>query len=65
VKIPDLPSLALEVYTGQGVDEAELRSVLRKRQVVKSRRIVSQIAVKKMGYSGTDVAHFLGITRLL
>ena len=65
MKIADLPSLALEVCTGQGADEAELRSVLRKRQVVKSRRIVSQIAIKKMGYSGTDVAHFLGITRLL
>jgi predicted transcriptional regulator len=30
--------------------------------VVKSRRIFSQIAVKKMGYSGADVARFLGIT---
>ena len=27
----------------------------------KSRRIFSQIAVKKMGYSGADVARFLGI----
>jgi len=43
-------------------DEAELRSGLRKRHVVKSRRIFSQIAVKKMGYSGADVARFLGIT---
>jgi predicted transcriptional regulator len=28
---------------------------------VKSRRIFCQIAVKKMGYSGADVARFLGI----
>jgi hypothetical protein len=42
-------------------DEADLRSGLRKRQVVKSRRMFSQIAVKKMGYSGADVAYFLGI----
>jgi len=28
---------------------------------VKSRRIFSQIAVKKMGYSGADMARFLGI----
>ena len=28
---------------------------------MKSRRIFSQIAVKKMGYSGADVAGFLGI----
>jgi putative transposase len=62
VKIADLPSLAQTVCEGQGADEAELRSGSRKRQVVKSRRIFSQIAVKKMGYSGADVARFLGIT---
>jgi hypothetical protein len=39
-----------------------LRSGLRKREGVKSRRIFCQIAVKKMGYSGADVARFLGIT---
>jgi len=43
-------------------DEAEFRSGLRKRHVVKSRRIFSQIAVKKMGYSGADMARFLGLT---
>jgi putative transposase len=61
LKISDLPSLALEVCEGEGIDETELRSGLRKRQVVKSRRIFCQIAVKKMGYSGADVARFLGI----
>jgi len=30
--------------------------------MVKSRRIFSQIAVKKIGYSGADMARFLGIT---
>ena len=61
LKISDLPSLAMEVCEGEGVDEAALRSGLRKREVVKSRRIFCQIAVKKMGYSGADVARFLGI----
>jgi len=61
VKIADLSSLARKVGEGQGVDERELRSGIRKRQVVKSRRIFCQIAVKKMGYSGADVARFLGI----
>jgi len=61
LKISDLPSLALKVCEGQGVDEAALRSGIRKREVVKSRRIFCQIAVKKMGYSGADVARFLGI----
>ncbi len=60
LKISDLPSLAMEVCEGEGVDEAALRSGLRKREVVKSRRIFCQIAVKKMGYSGADVARFLG-----
>jgi len=61
LKISDLPSLALKVCEGQGVDEAGLRSGFRKKEVVKSRRIFCQIAVKKMGYSGADVARFLGI----
>ena len=61
MKIADLPSLAREVCEGQGIDEAVLRSGTRKRQVVKSRRIFCQIAVKKMGHSGADVARFLGI----
>ncbi len=47
--IPDLPSLVKEVCEGEGVDEAELRSALRKRQAVKSRRVFCQIAVKKTG----------------
>ncbi|MFC1820333.1 hypothetical protein ACFLZG_04520 [Thermodesulfobacteriota bacterium] len=34
LKISDLPSLALKVCEGQGVDEAGLRSGLRKRLVV-------------------------------
>jgi len=61
LKIADLPSLARKVGKGQGVDEAELRSGSRKRHVVKSRRIFCQIAVTRMGYSGADVARFLGV----
>jgi hypothetical protein len=54
--------VAPKVCEGEGIDEAALHSGLRERQVVKSRRIFSQIAVKKMGYSGEDAARFLGIT---
>ncbi|MDY7036302.1 MAG: hypothetical protein SV375_09110 [Thermodesulfobacteriota bacterium] len=61
LKVSDLHSLSREICKGEGVDEAGLGSGLRKRNVVKSRRIFSQIAVKKMGYSGADVARFLGI----
>jgi REP-associated tyrosine transposase len=62
LKISDLESLARGICKGQGVDKAELRSGLRKSRVVKARRMFCQIAVKRMGYSGADVARFLGIT---
>jgi REP element-mobilizing transposase RayT len=61
LKISDLPSLAMKVCKGEWVDGGSLRSGLRKRDVVKSRRIFCQIAVRKMGYPGADVARFLGI----
>jgi len=61
LKIFDLPSLALKVCEGEGVDETELGSGLRKRGTVKAHRIFCPIAAKKMGYSGVDVACFLGI----
>jgi len=61
-KIPDLSSLAKEIRLGEEVDESALRSGFRKRKVVKARRLFCQIAVKKLGYSGADVARFLGIT---
>jgi hypothetical protein len=35
---------------------------LKKKGVVRCRRIFCQIAVKKMGYSGAEVARFLGVT---
>ena len=57
-----MPSLATKVCEGEGIEETELRSGSRKKEVVKSRRIFAQIAVMKMGYSGADVARFLGIT---
>jgi hypothetical protein len=51
-----------DISEGEEVDKAELRSGLRKKTVVKVRRMLCQIAVKRMGYSGADVARFLGIT---
>jgi REP element-mobilizing transposase RayT len=60
-KIPDLRALAKQICLGEEIDELELRSGLRKRKVVKARRIFCQIAVRKLGYSGADVARFLGI----
>jgi len=70
LQLSDLASLTEKICKGEGVDKSELCSGVRKRDVVKSRKIVCQEsrkivcqgAVKKMGYSGADVARFLGIT---
>ena len=51
----------MKVCKGEGVDEVELRSGLRKMEVVKSRRMFCQIAVKRMSYSSADVTRFFGI----
>jgi len=59
--LPDLPSLAARISSGEEIDESQLCSGTRKRKVVKARRLLCQIAVKKLGYSGADVARFLGI----
>jgi putative transposase len=61
-KLSNLASLTAKICEGEGVDTFELCSGVRKRDVVKSRKIVCQLAVKKMGYSGADVARSLGIT---
>lgn len=62
LKITDLSTLAKKICIGEKVEERELRSGLRKRSVVKSRKLLCQISVMHMGYSGADVALFLGIT---
>ena len=61
-KICDLESLAGKICKGEGVNISDLCSGIRKKDVVKSRRIFCQIAVKKMGYSGAEIARFIGIT---
>ena len=62
VKISDLSSLAEKACKREGIGVEELCSGLRRRIVVKTRKIFCQVAVKKMGYSGADVARFLGVT---
>lgn len=62
LKISDLSSLAKEIVKSQAISYTELRSANRKKGVVKARRLLSQVAVKKMGYPGAEVARFLGVT---
>ena len=59
--ISDLSSLAVKICNGEGINEDQLRSGLRKREIVKCRKIFCQVAIRKMGYSGASVARFLGV----
>jgi hypothetical protein len=60
--ISDLPSLAGKICKKERLDEKELRSGMRNRKLVEARKLFCQIAVGKMGYSGAEVARFLGVT---
>ena len=61
-KVPDLPTLARAIVKGEGIEESELRSGIRKREMVRARRLFCQLAVRRMGYPGAEVARFLGVT---
>jgi putative transposase len=61
-KVPDLLTLAKRMMEREGVEETELRSGIRKRDVARARRVFCQLAIGKMGYPGAEVARFLGVT---
>jgi putative transposase len=61
-EVPDLLTLAKRIVRGEGIEESELRSGIRKRGVVRARRLFCQLAIGKMGYPGAEVARFLGVT---
>ena len=58
----DIKTLAEKVSEKYNVSIGELRSGGRRRAVVKARRAMSWIGVRKLGYSGADVARCLGVT---
>lgn len=58
----DLTNLCKEFSAKEGIKEKDLKSGKRMRNVVKARRIFCQLAVNRMGYSGAEVARFLGIS---
>ncbi len=59
-KVPDLQVLAEKIREREGIEESELRSGMRRREVVRARRVFCQLAIGKMGYPGAKVARFLG-----
>lgn len=63
-KAPSLTALMQTVISSQekGIREDDLRSGDRRRELVKIRRLFCQLAVRGMGYSGAEVARYLGVT---
>jgi REP element-mobilizing transposase RayT len=64
-KVPDLGALVKEVAKRQGVGEEKLKMERRTRDVVKVMKLICQLAVRKFGYTGANVARFLGVTTSL
>jgi putative transposase len=58
----DIKTLAEQVSERYNVSIGELRSGSRRRAIVKARREMSWIGVRELGYSGADVARYLGVT---
>jgi putative transposase len=58
----DIKTLAAKISEKHNVSIGELRSGSRRRAVVQARRAMSWIGVREVGYSGADVAIYLGVT---
>jgi hypothetical protein len=58
----DLPTLLKKVAGKERIDAGIIASGVRKREVVRARKLFSQVAVHRMGYTGAEVARFLGLT---
>jgi len=58
----DIKVLAEKVSEKYNVSIGELRSGGRRRAVVQARRAMSWIGVRDLGYSGADIARYLGVT---
>ena len=54
--------MALQVCKKYNISLGELRSGSRRRDVVRARESIYWIAVRELGYSGADVARYLGVT---
>lgn len=61
-KITDLETLANKICSNEGVEKEELVNGSKKKVLVKCRKIFCQLSIKEMGYSGAEVARFLGVT---
>jgi len=58
----NIAALAQQVCKKYNISLGELRSGSRRPDAVKARGSISWIAVRELGYSGADVARYLGVT---
>ena len=58
----DINALAQQVCRKYNISLGEHRSGSRRRIVVEARGSISWVAVRELGYSGADVARYLGVT---
>ena len=63
--MPDLPTLSQLIARKENIDISSLLSGSRRKPITQARRILCQIAVKKLRYSGASVARYLGVTTSL
>ncbi len=64
-RVPDLQSLLSKISKEKRIKEQEVRGRDQRRSVVMVRKVFSQMAVNRLGYSGAAVARFLGVTTSL
>ncbi len=58
----DIEALAQKVSRKYDISLTELRSGSRRPVIVEARKAISWIAIRELGYSGADVARYLGVT---
>jgi REP element-mobilizing transposase RayT len=58
----DIAALAEEVCKKYDISAGELETGGRRHAVVKAREVLSWVAVRDLGYSGAEVARYLGVT---
>ncbi len=61
-RVMDLAMLLREVSRREGLEEEEIRGRSRRESVVRGRKIICQVALRKLGYTGASVARYLGMT---
>jgi putative transposase len=57
-----LAELEQKLATAAGLIPGEIRTASRRRVVVQARRAFAQVAVRRLGYAGAEVARYLGVT---